>query len=62
MSDEDLRTYVVVRNAEEQYSLWLADRPLPAGWSDSGVRGNKQVCLDHIEREWKDLRPLSVRR
>ncbi|MDQ4021868.1 MAG: MbtH family protein, partial [Actinomycetota bacterium] len=24
--------YVVLRNDEEQYSLWLAGHDLPAGW------------------------------
>ncbi|HSX99972.1 MAG TPA: MbtH family NRPS accessory protein, partial [Streptomyces sp.] len=28
----DERAYRVVRNDEEQYSVWWADRDLPAGW------------------------------
>ena len=60
--DEDTRNYRVVVNHEEQYSIWLADRPLPAGWRDVGVEGSRTVCLDHIERVWTDIRPLSLRR
>jgi hypothetical protein len=30
--DEDDRRYLVVVNHEEQQSVWLADRELPAGW------------------------------
>ncbi|HEX6339811.1 MbtH family protein [Umezawaea sp.] len=53
--------YRVVVNDEEQYSLWPADRDLPAGWSADGEPASKQECLDRISREWTDLRPLSLR-
>ena len=33
---EDTRTYRVVVNHEEQYSIWLADKPMPLGWRDAG--------------------------
>ncbi|MFF3666113.1 MbtH family protein [Microtetraspora malaysiensis] len=58
MTDEQ---YVVVRNDEEQYSIWPAGRTLPAGWHDAGFGGAKQECLDHIETVWTDMRPLSLR-
>ena len=54
--------YCVVVNHEEQYSIWLADRDLPPGWRKEGTRGSRDECLDHIERVWTDMRPLSVRR
>lgn len=54
--------YQVVINAEEQYSIWPADRDVPAGWSATGFRGSKQDCLTHIEEVWTDMRPLSLRR
>jgi MbtH protein len=59
--DEDTRTYQVVINDEEQYSIWLDDRELPAGWYGVGVSGPKQMCLEHIERVWTDMRPKSLR-
>jgi MbtH protein len=64
MSDEateDTNAYRVVMNDEEQYSIWVADRELPAGWRDAGKTGSKLECLAHIERVWTDMRPLSVR-
>lgn len=54
--------YQVVVNDEEQYSIWLLDRPLPAGWRPVGVTGSKDECLAHIEAVWTDITPLSVRR
>lgn len=59
---EDRLIYKVVVNDEEQYSLWLATRELPAGWRDGGVTGSREECLAHIEKVWTDMRPLSLRR
>ncbi len=54
-------TYQVVINDEEQYSIWPADRALPAGWYEAGKSGSKQECLDHIDEVWTDMRPRSLR-
>jgi MbtH protein len=61
-TDEDTRTYLVVVNDEEQYSIWPADREVPAGWTAPGARGTRQECLDHIAGVWTDMRPLSLRK
>ena len=60
--DDDNRTYKVVMNHEEQYSIWPADRANPLGWSDAGKSGSKQECLDYVKEVWTDMRPLSLRR
>ena len=64
MADADVgeRFYRVVVNEEEQYSIWWADRDLPAGWRAEGVEGTKDECLDHIGAVWTDMRPASLRR
>jgi MbtH protein len=54
--------YKVVVNAEEQYSIWLSDEPLPSGWLDTGATGTEDECLAHIECVWVDMRPASLRR
>lgn len=59
--DCDLDRHLVVLNDEEQYSVWPADRPIPAGWRGEGTAGSRDECLDHIERVWTDMRPLSLR-
>lgn len=59
--DSDQRLLVVI-NDEEQYSIWPAYKPLPAGWRAEGTEGNKADCLAHIERVWTDMRPLSLRK
>jgi MbtH protein len=64
VSDEqdDNRTYKVVVNDEEQYSIWPVDRETPLGWRDGGKSGTKAECLAHIEQVWTDMRPLSLRK
>jgi MbtH protein len=54
-------TYQVVRNDEEQYSIWPEHKDLPAGWYAVGVNGTKDECLAHIREVWVDLRPRSLR-
>lgn len=59
---EDTRTYIVVVNDEEQYSLWLADKGIPLGWKAAGKPGTKAECLAFVEQVWTDMRPLSLRK
>ena len=59
--EDDTRGYLVVINDEEQYSIWLDGRDLPAGWRADGTRGTKAECLAHIENVWTDMRPASLR-
>jgi MbtH protein len=59
---EDTRTYLVVVNHEEQYSIWPQEREIPPGWRGDGFVGSKAECLTHIEQVWTDMRPLSLRK
>ncbi len=61
-TDATKERYLVVVNHEEQYSIWPADREVPDGWRAEGTEGDKKTCLDHIEKVWTDMRPLSLRR
>jgi MbtH protein len=54
--------FVVVVNAEEQYSIWPDGKEIPPGWRSDGTAGTKEECLDHVERVWVDMRPLSLRK
>jgi MbtH protein len=60
--EEDTRTYAVVVNHEEQYSIWFADREPPLGWKRCGKAGPKAECLDWVKDVWTDMRPLSLRK
>jgi MbtH protein len=54
--------FLVVRNDEEQYSIWPTELEIPSGWTAIGVSGSREYCLDHIEAVWTDIRPLNLRR
>lgn len=51
----------VVKNNEEQYSIWPDRKPLPDGWTAIGFSADREACLAHIETIWTDMRPKSLR-
>lgn len=59
---EEMTTYKVVLNHEEQYSIWPSERENPLGWCDAGKSGSKSECLAYIQQVWTDMRPLSLRK
>jgi MbtH protein len=59
--DDETARYLVVVNDEEQYSIWSAGQPVPAGWRPVGDAGSKAECLDRISALWTDMRPASLR-
>lgn len=54
--------YFVVKNIEEQYSIWPTFKAIPLGWSVIDEPMTKEECLDYIEKVWTDMRPLSLRK
>lgn len=59
--DREDALFKVLVNHEEQYSLWPDYKAVPTGWRETGQRGSKAECLAYVEREWTDMRPLSLR-
>ena len=55
--DREDTEFTVVINDQEQYSLWPTFQPVPEGWREVGVRGDRATCLAHIQKVWTDLRP-----
>ncbi|BCJ73674.1 protein mbtH [Catellatospora sp. IY07-71] len=60
--DDDNGTFLVLVNDENQHSLWPAFADVPAGWRTVCGPAPRQDCLDHIERQWTDMRPASLAR
>ena len=60
--DETQEMYYVVKNIEEQYSIWPSYKQIPKGWETVGEAKNKPACLARIEEIWTDMRPLSLRK
>ena len=60
--DDANGTFHVLVNDEGQHSLWPVFVPVPDGWQVALSDAGRQECLDHIEQQWTDLRPRSLRR
>lgn len=58
--DDDSLDFLVLVNAQRQYSLWPAFAAVPAGWDI--VRGPepRAACVAFIEAHWADIRPQPV--
>lgn len=59
---ESEEMFYVVKNVEEQYSIWPTYKKIPLGWEIAGEPKVKADCLSYIEKNWTDMRPLSLRK
>jgi uncharacterized protein YbdZ (MbtH family) len=53
-------SYQVLVNHEGQHSLWPANQPTPDGWTVAHDTDSRAACLEYIEKNWTDMRPLSL--
>ncbi|MEU2912234.1 MbtH family protein [Streptomyces massasporeus] len=58
--DDPDGTFLVLVNEEGQHSLWPAFAEVPAGWNVALTETDRQSCLDYVEENWTDMRPLSL--
>ena len=58
---DDDTTYEVLRNDEDQHSLWPVGLDVPAGWYLVGKQGTKDECSAYVDEVWTDMRPRSLR-
>jgi uncharacterized protein YbdZ (MbtH family) len=59
-NDENGSFFVLV-NEQEQHSLWPTFAKVPAGWRVVYDEADRAACLGHIESNWADIRPKSLR-
>jgi MbtH protein len=52
--------YTVLRNDENQHSLWPAFADVPAGWTVVHGPDRREACMTYVRENWVDLRPRSV--
>jgi MbtH protein len=53
-------SYRVLVNHEGQHSLWPASQPTPKGWTVVHDTDSRASCLEYIEKNWTDMRPMSL--
>ncbi len=54
--------FLVLVNDEEQHSLWPSAHARPGGLAYRARPRRPPACLDYVEANWTDIRPLSARR
>lgn len=59
--EDDEAQFLVLVNNEGQYSLWPAFADGPVGWNRVFGPAGREPCLAFTEREWTDMRTLSLR-
>jgi uncharacterized protein YbdZ (MbtH family) len=59
--DDETGRFYVLRNDEEQHSLWPVFAEVPAGWRIVHGETDRASCLEYIEENWTDIRPKSLR-
>lgn len=59
--DDAAAEFLVLRNAQDQRSLWPVFAEVPAGWTTEFGPADRESCHNHITATWTDLRPLSLR-
>lgn len=60
--EDETGTYVVLRNAEGQHSIWPDFVEVPEGWSVVHGPARREDGLAHIEEHWTDMRPNSLQK
>lgn len=58
--DDEEGIFLVLRNDEDQRSLWPHTLSVPIGWRITHGPDSRRACLDHIEQTWTDIRPRSL--
>lgn len=52
--------YTVLRNDENQHSLWPAFADVPEGWTRVHGPSRRDECMAYVRENWLDLRPRGV--
>ncbi|MCZ4608434.1 MbtH family protein [Streptomyces sp. Lzd4kr] len=55
--EDEEGTYLVLTNAEGQYSLWPEGIAVPDGWDVALTASSRAECLAHGEANWTDICP-----
>jgi len=58
--DDNEGTFHVLRNDENQHSLWPTFAEVPRGWAQVYGPATRESCLAYVEENWTDMRPQSL--
>jgi MbtH protein len=55
--EDENGTYLVLTNAEGQFSLWPDGITVPDGWDVALAASSRADCLAFVEGSWTDICP-----
>jgi MbtH protein len=58
--DDNDGTFHVLKNDENQHSLWPVFAEVPQGWAQVHGPATRESCLQYVEENWTDMRPQSL--
>lgn len=53
-------SFFVLRNDDEQYSIWPAFAAVPEGWNKVLGPVSREESIEYINLHWIDMRPRSL--
>lgn len=59
--DDESLSFLVLLNAQQQYSLWPAFADVPPGWQTVAGPDSRASCISYIEAHWQDMRPAALK-
>lgn len=59
--DDESLSFLVLLNAQQQYSLWPAFADVPPGWQTVFGPESRADCITYIEAHWQDMRPPALK-
>jgi uncharacterized protein YbdZ (MbtH family) len=58
--DDPEGIFLVLKNAEDQHSLWPRAIDVPPGWATVHGPAPRADCMNFIRDNWTDMRPASL--
>lgn len=59
--DDAEATFLVLLNAEGQHSIWPEFVDVPDGWKAVWGPASRTGCVEYVDVNWTDMRPVSIR-
>ncbi|MFI8416729.1 MbtH family protein [Serratia sp. NPDC078593] len=59
--DDPQQRCLILRNDQQQYSLWPDFSAVPPGWVTVFGPAERAQCVSWLEENWQDMRPASQR-
>lgn len=58
--DNENLTFLVLKNAQGEYSLWPEFHALPTGWDVQYGADTRAACIAYIEKHWTSIHPFQL--